>query len=70
MQIARECKVKTSELNPAIVKSEMRYSEVPDDESWRVPLLHNLLSIRAKEWSLENFGSKEINDMVYDVCAN
>ena len=70
VQIARECKVKTSELNPAIVKSEMRYSEVPDDESWRVPLLHNLLSIRAKEWSLENFGSKEINDMVYDVCAN
>ena len=48
----------------------MKYCGVPKGEEWRIPLLHNLLSIKSNELSLLNFENKEIDLMIENVCTN
>ncbi len=67
--IARECDTSIDNLSAAVVKSSLKYAPVPDDESWRVDLLHNLLALRNHEWTLDNFENDEINHMIWEICT-
>ena len=67
--IARDCDTKIKELSPSVVKCEMRYFPLPETESWRVPLLHNLLSVRSNEWQLDNFDRRELAELINHVCT-
>ena len=67
--IARECNTEIDNLSASVVKNSMEYALVPDDETWRVELLHNLLALRNHEWTLENFENNEIDHMIWDICT-
>ena len=47
----------------------MKYAPVPDNEFWRIPLLHNLLAVRGHDWTVDNFDNGELNQMIYNVCT-
>ena len=68
-KIEKECKFKTDELSSYKVKNEMNYFPVPENESWRIPFLQNLLRIRSNEWTVDNFEDKEISDLIKYVCC-
>ena len=69
--IARDCHVTSvNELTHAVVKSNMKYHDVPENEEWRVPLLHNLLSVRSKDWILDDFDDQELETIIAYVCAS
>ena len=67
--IARECDTKIENLSASVVKDAMKYAPVPDEETWRVDLLHNLLAVRNREWTLDNFENNELNEMIRNICT-
>ena len=68
--IAKDCNVKTvNDLSPSFVKQNMRYSDVQEDQDWWIPLLHNLLLIRSKQWTVEQLEDRELEDLIYYVCT-
>ena len=70
MKIPRECEVEPANLSTFIVKSTMRYSKVPQEETWRLQVLKELLSVRFGETELNNFEENEINAMIDMLCLS
>ena len=69
-KIAAECGVHKDELKQCHVKDSMSYFECPNEELWRIPLIHNLIAIRSNEMWLENFDKKDIESIIDDICTN
>ena len=68
--IAKDCKQKTvDDLSPSLVKNNMVYFDVPDNEEWRISLLHNLLLVRSQQWTVEQLEDKELEEMIEYVCT-
>ena len=67
--IASECNTERNFLTPALVKHEMKYFPVPPEQSWRIPLLQNLLAVRAEEMTLDNFENAELDQLIEHVCT-
>ena len=70
IRIARECNTTIENLSPSLVKSEMEYFPIPESEAWRVPMMQNLLAIRATELQLENYDNREVMEMLHNVCTD
>ena len=69
--IARDCQVKSEkELTQSLVKSSMKYYDVPEQQEWRIPLLHNLLFVRSKDWIVDEFDDHELEEMIAYVCTS
>ena len=49
---------------------EMEYFPIPESEAWRVPMMQNLLAIRATELQLENYDNREVMEMLHNVCTD
>ena len=69
-KIAKICKVKIDELNSNVVKQKMEYFKLPDKESWRVPLIKELMSVNNQQLVVPGFDNNEINDMLYYACTS
>ena len=69
-QIQRSLECDREELSSGFIKENMLYSVVPDEEEWRIPLLHNLLEIRNKTMELNHFEENEVRDIIEDICVN
>ena len=67
---ATECNLKTSELSSNCVKTKMKYFPLPENEKWRVPLINELLSVKAQNHILPGFTSKEIDDFIVYACTS
>ena len=58
------------------VLNNFRLYKTPENQEWRHGLLKSLLAICDEQWSLEfdeeteQFASKEINDLIVNVCEN
>ena len=69
-KIASTCSLLIADLNPIIVKQKMVYSQVPKNEAWRIPIIKELLSVRANKSDLNGFTSNEIDNMLVDLCTS
>ena len=69
-KIAKECNLETNELNSSIVKTKMKYFPLPENESWRVPLIKELLAVKAQGLTLQGFTNKEIDEIIVDACTS
>ena len=47
----------------------MKYFAVPNEETWRLSLLHDLLGARKDRSVLPGFSTAEVEDMVEFVCT-
>ena len=54
-KIAHECDMHKDLVKPWHVKNTMSYFMCPNEESWRIPLLRNLIDIRSNELLRNNF---------------
>ena len=48
----------------------MKYFPLPENESWRVPLIKELLAVKAQNLTLEGFTSKEIDEIIVYACTS
>ena len=49
--------------------NKLVYSEVPNDQLWRINFIHELLSTRNDELEVPGFTSDEISDMIDFICV-
>ena len=52
------------ELCPNLVKKDMKYVEVPEDEQWKAGLLKELLLVSGNTLNIENLEQTEIRMMI------
>ena len=68
-QIAEECEVNFP-ASKNIVKKMMKYFPVPEGESWRPPLLSELLNVRDGISTLPGFSLAEVDEILKFVCCS
>ena len=59
-----------SELKSCEVKNTFKYKHVPDDQLWRIPLLKEMIEVRAGTTQIEGFSDEEITEMMEFVCTS
>ena len=69
-QIQRNLDCNREELSSGFIKEHMKYSSVPEEEQWRIPLLLNLLDVRNNTMELNNFLEDEVKYLIEDICVN
>ena len=70
-RISLECSSPLGQLpSKLLVKKVMKFSPVPEAETWRLGLLNNLLDIRCSKAVLPGFTSTEVEDMIRYVCVD
>ena len=69
-KIAKLCNVKIDDLDNNVVKNKMKYFTLPEQESWRVPLICELMSVNAQQFIVPGFSRKEIDDMLVYACTS
>ena len=59
-----ETSVYVNMLTPSIVKQLIRYSTVPEDQKWRIPLLLELFAVKDNRSILESMTYEDINGFI------
>ena len=71
MNIAKKCDMKIiNELSSLIVKSKMKYVSTPESETWRLQVIHDMMSIKAENYFIDNFDHNDINNILYTACVH
>ena len=68
-RLATECNCSIGDLNGRVVKSRMKYREVPKEELWRVPLGKELIGTKNGNCTIPGFSNDEVEDLFQFVCA-
>ena len=50
--------------------SKIMYEDIPEEDSWRVSFLQELLEIRMGEYQVKGFTEGEISDLIQSICVN
>ena len=59
-----------SELNSKDVKSNFQYEIVPNNEKWRIPIVDELIEVRAGNLELDGFTDEEKKKILDFVCTS
>ena len=57
-------------LSETDINSTLKYSKVPIEEAWRVPIIKEFLSVKFCDIDLEQFEKDEIHSMVDMLCTS
>ena len=63
-------KMNISELKSCEVTENFKHKPVPDDQLWRIPLLKEIIEVRAGTYQIEGFTDEEITEMIEFVCIS
>ena len=69
-RIAQLCNTNIANLNPQLVKTNMRYFELPENESWRLPVIFDLLQARNNMTEIAGFDIQEVEDLLRFTCTS
>ena len=48
----------------------MRYFELPENETWRLPVIRDLLQARKNEVEITGFNVQEVEDLLRFACTS
>ena len=68
-QISNICKYEIDDLSTHIVKNTVRYRNLPENETWRIPIMKEMLFARENNLEIEGLSKKDINGMLNFVCT-
>ena len=68
--IANDCKVDKNDLSSLIVKNTMCYSNIQDDDKWKVDILKELIDCKYNNSFIPDFNSHDIDLMINYVCTS
>ena len=68
-KIAQSCNTAIENLSPQLVKADMKYFELPENESWRLPVIFDLLNTRRNLMEITGFNVQEVEDLLKHVCT-
>ena len=59
--IADDCNVLVDNLSKTFVKQNLTFLKLPDDQNWKTSLIYELLDLRSKNFSFNDFNYHEFN---------
>ena len=68
-KIAVDCQVERENLDYKHAK-KIEYSVPPPVQTWRIPLLKELLEIRKDSIHVPGFSCEKIKEIIDDICVN
>lgn len=68
--IADDCHILVDDLSKHNVKQNLTFSKIPDDQTWKVPLICELIDIKSNLISVDNFDYQELNEMIIFLCTD
>ena len=68
-KIANACNTNVGNLSPTVVKQNVKYRQLSDDEIWRVPILTEMIFARDNNVEIEGLSRRDINDMISYLCT-
>ena len=72
-KLVEECNVPnddTENLTASLVKKEMKYYKVPEEEQWMIPILLELLKQREGSLEISSLTCKEISNIIDYLCIS
>ena len=63
-------KASISEVKSWEVKESLTYNPVPINQSWRIPLLKNIIDIKPGNLEIDGFTSGEISEIMEHICIS
>ena len=69
-EICSSCNVSKEEITPNLVKNQMRYFPLPENEKWRIPALIDLLNVQKNQMEVQGFNNQEIHQMIEFLCTS
>ena len=51
------------------VKTKMKYFPVPDEETWRISIIKELLEIKSGHANISNFEDEDVSDLLNILCT-
>ena len=70
VNIARECDSKIEDLTATLVKTRIKYMEVPLQHEWKIGFVKELIMIISRDMMVENFSNQEFNDLIDYLCTS
>ena len=67
--IASLCETTIEELSSQLVKSKVKYRQIPENEMWRVPILTEMLLARENNIEVEGLSRRDISDIINFVST-
>ncbi len=67
--IANICQTSVAELTPLEVKNKVRYRKLLEQESWRIPILKEMLVARDNNMEIEGLSRRDIGAVLHYVCT-
>ena len=65
-----KCNTNIVNLSPQLVKTDMRYFELPENQSWRLPVIFDLLQARNNNAEITGFSKQEVEDLLRYTCTS
>ena len=56
-------------LTPTIVKSRLKFRELPQEEEWRIPILLEILEARRNNVSIDGLRRRDKNEILHYTCT-
>ena len=68
-RISNECHIAVSNLTPQLKKSTMVYHTIPQIETWRVPIIKQILDIKWQSSEVAGFNYQELDEILHYACT-
>ena len=70
-KIASKCSLTNiDELNCQMVKSNLKYFQIPVSETWRLGVLSDMLAIKAENYFIDNFEHNDVDNILIIACTS
>ena len=57
-------------LTTGVVKKNMEYFPIPDEERWRLGFMEELLDVKSNDREIENFSNIDVQNMIAALCTS
>ena len=68
--IANDCNIDVFNLDKYTVKENLKFYPVPEEHSWKIPVVKELLDIRSRNYVLDNFADHDVSVMINVLCSD
>ena len=56
-------------LSKHVVKHNLTFSKIPEDQNWKIPILCELIKLRSNIISVDNHNYPELNEMINFITS-
>ena len=68
--IALDCLTSVKSLTKTIVKNNMKYFDIPEENRWRIEFVKEILNLKIDQLQIEGFHDDELNEIINFLCTD